>query len=171
MFKFACYICSCYTCFLFSLFQSLHCYCYSFEALWGLQWGSGICREWGQGELLPHYTFWGHGGATSSGIAAELWLLPSPHRCHLPPLLTYGKTLLSHDGKKATLWRHKPLCKKQASQCIQTFTMFLLAQYKVQPTLDKYKRTQKKASMDKDLVYHIPMKSYESHTNAKPYIS
>jgi len=141
--------------------QSLHCYCYSFEALWGLQWGSGICREWGQGELLPHYTFWGHGGATSSGIAAELWLHPSPHRCHLPPLLTYGETLLSHDGKKATLWRHKPLCKKQASQCIQTFTMFLLAQYKVQPTLDKYKRTQKKTSTDKDLVYHIPMKAIQ----------
>ena len=51
--------------------------------------------------------------------------------------------------------------KKKASKCIQTFTMFLLAQYKVQPTLDKYKRTQKKASMDKDLVYHIPMKAIQ----------
>jgi hypothetical protein len=63
----------------------------------------------------------------------------------------------------------KPLCKKQDSQCIHTFTMILGAQCKVQLTYGKYKHTHKK--MDKDLVYHMPTKSYENHTNAKPYVS
>jgi hypothetical protein len=106
MFKFVCNICSCYTYFLFSLFPIL--------ALLLLLIWSSVGAPMGIKDLSQMGTGW---------VFALLYILgpwrgckfedcgravASPVPTPLPPLLPQGETLLSYDGKKATLSRHKP---------------------------------------------------------------